>query len=175
VHRKISQGAPYFGGAQGALLYPVNWLSLFLPTVLSINWSFAINVWLMGCFMYAWAGFRGWKPLACFVAGGILMFCGPHFLHVYSGHPVHMAVMTWAPLLFLALDGALSLGGRFAPRPLGRWCLLGMLAVAMQIFGGHPQYLFFTGVAAAFYTLAGGVQATTLEEGFMDPPREAHP
>lgn len=155
----IYGGAPYFGGAQGALLYPVNWLSLFLPTVLAINWSYAINVWLMGCFMYAWAGFRGWKPLACFVSGAILMFCGPHFLHVYSGHPVHMAVMTWAPLIFLALDGALALEGRFAVRPLLGWCLLGMLAVAMQIFGGHPQYLFFTGVAAAFYTLVGGVQS----------------
>ncbi|MDD5351053.1 MAG: hypothetical protein PHQ12_12645 [Chthoniobacteraceae bacterium] len=155
----IYGGAPYFGGAQGALLYPVNWLSFFLPVVAAINWSYAINVWLMGCFMYAWAGFRGWKPLACFVAGALLMFCGPHFLHVYSGHPVHMAVMTWAPLVFLALDGALGMEGRFASRRFLGWCLLGMLAVAMQIFGGHPQYLFYTGITAALYTLLSAAVA----------------
>ena len=158
-------GAPYFGGMQGATLYPVNLLLLFLPLSLplAINWSIAINVWLLGVAMYAWAGYRGLKPLACFVAGVVLMFCGPHFLHVYSGHPVHMASMTWAPVIFLAIDGIFENRARF--RGLLRWGLVGIAAVALQILAGHPQYLFYTGIAAGLYTLWGMIQLLREERG----------
>ena len=154
----IYGGAPYFGGMQGATLYPPNLLLLFLPLPLAINWSIALNVWLMGVFMYAWAAFRGLKPLACFVAGVLLMFCGPHFIHLYAGHIVNMATMAWAPLIFLAIDGVFACGSDGGPRRLLGWCLLGMFAVAMQIFAGHPQYLFYTGIAAGLYMLLGAVQ-----------------
>ena len=153
----IYGGAPYFGGTQGAMLYPTNFLLLFLPLPLAMNWSIALNVWLLGVFMYAWAGFRGLHPLACFVAGVLLMFCGPHFMHVYSGHPVHMASMTWVPLLFLTIDGVLNRGRNASARSLLGWCLLGMFAVAMQILAGHPQYLFYTGIAAGIYVLLNAV------------------
>ena len=154
----IYGGAPYFGGTQGAMLYPTNVLLLFLPLPLAMNWSIALNVWLLGVFMYAWAGYRGLKPLACFVGGVLLMFCGPHFMHVYSGHPVHMASMTWAPLIFLALDGVFLSGARTL-RSLLNWCLLGMFAVAMQILAGHPQYLFYTGISASIYVLLAAIVA----------------
>ncbi|MEI6561632.1 MAG: hypothetical protein WCO68_06050 [Verrucomicrobiota bacterium] len=151
-------GAPYFGGMQGATLYPTNILLLFLPLPLAINWSIALNVWLMGVFMYAWAAFRGLKPLACFVAGVLLMFCGPHFMHIYSGHPVHMATMTWVPLIFLAVDGVMSRGRAVPATRWAGWILLGMFAVAMQILAGHPQYLFYTGIATGLYVLLHGAQ-----------------
>jgi hypothetical protein len=151
----IYGGAPYFGGTQAAMLYPTNVLLLFMPLPLAINWSIAINVWLLGAFMYLWTAYRGLRPMACFVSGVMLMFCGPHFLHVYGGHPVHMAVMTWAPLVFLAIDGVFCAASR---KQIYSWCLLGMFAVAMQILGGHPQYLFFTGIAAGVYGLFGGFQ-----------------
>lgn len=148
----IFSGAPYFGGVQAAMLYPVNWLLLVLPLAAGLNWTIALNAWMLGFFMYAWAGFRGLKPLACFMGGAILIFCGPHFIHVYAGHVVNLAVMTWAPLIFLAIDGLLSPGGRSFREWLG-WSLLGMAAVAMQVFAGHPQYLFYTAVAAGIYLL----------------------
>ena len=154
----IYGGAPYFGGMQGATLYPVNFLLLFLPLPLAINWSIALNVWLLGVFMYAWVAHRGLKPLACFVAGVLVMFCGPHFIHLYAGHAVNMATMTWAPLIFLALDGVFARGGDGARHRLLGWSLLGMFAVAMQILAGHPQYLFYTGIAAGLYVLLGAAQ-----------------
>ncbi|XHR28594.1 MAG: hypothetical protein ACFUZC_22085 [Chthoniobacteraceae bacterium] len=149
----IFGGAPFFGETQAAMLYPTNLLLLFLPLAMGINWSIALNVWLLGMAMYVWAGYRGLKPLACFVAGVVLMFCGPHFMHVYSGHPVHMAVMTWAPVIFLAIDGIFESRGRLGLAL--RWALVGMAAVAFQVLGGHPQYLFYTAIAAGFYTLWG--------------------
>ena len=159
----IYGGAPFFGGMQEAMLYPVNFLLLLMPAPLAINWTIAVNIWLLGAFMYLWAGYRGLRPLACFVAGVLLMFCGPHFIHLYAGHPVNMATMTWVPLLFLAIDGILARKPGASVAQLAGWCLLGMFAVAMQIFAGHPQYLFYTGVTAGLYLLTAGASAFTAQ------------
>ncbi len=142
----IYGGQPYFGGMQAALLYPVNWLFLVLPPVLAFNWTIAIGVWMLGSFMWLWAWRRGLSPLAAFVAATLVMFSGPHFLHIHAGHVTNLPAMTWVPLIFLAIDEWLD-----SRRP--EWLLLGMLAVAMQIFAGHPQYVFYAALTAGLYTL----------------------
>jgi hypothetical protein len=142
----IFSGAPFFGGMQSALLYPPNWLFLFLPLPLATNWSIALNVWLAGTFMYVWALQRGVQPFAAFLSAALLMFCGPHFLHVSAGHLSNLSAMPWVPLLLLAIDRWLA-----SRRPV--WCLVGMLAVAMQILAGHPQYVYFAAVIAGVYSL----------------------
>ena len=139
-------GAPFFGGMQSALLYPPNALFLVLPLPLAANWSVALNVWLLGSFMYLWALRRGLHPFAAFVAAALLMFSAPHFLRIHAGHVTSMAAMVWAPLIFLAMDEWLA-----SRRP--GWVLLGMLAVAMQILAGHPQTVYFTALIAGFYAL----------------------
>jgi len=55
--------------------------------------------------------------------------------------------MPWAALLFLAIDAWLA-----TRRPA--WCLVGMLAVAMQVLAGHPQYVYITALAAGCYSIA---------------------
>jgi hypothetical protein len=142
----IYGGVPYFGGMQSALLYPPNWLFLFLPAPLAANWSIALNMWLLGALMYLWALRRGLHPFAAFVAGALAMFCAPHFLRLYAGHVASMASMAWVPLIFLAIDEWLD-----ARRPA--WLLAGMAAVAMQIFAGHPQTVYLTALAAGCYSL----------------------
>jgi len=143
----IYAGAPFFGGMQSALLYPVNWLHLILPLPLATNWTIALDLWLLGAFVFLWARQRNLHPFAGFVAGALAMFGAPAFLRVYPGHSTAIAAMPWAALLFLAIDGWLA-----TRRPA--WCLLGMLAVAMQVFAGHPQYVYYTALAAACYSLA---------------------
>jgi hypothetical protein len=142
----IFSGAPFFGGMQSALLYPPNWLFLVLPLPLATNWSIALNVWLLGAFMYLWAWRRGLHPFAAFVSGALLMFCAPYFLHVPAGHLTNLSAIAWIPLLFLTIDEWL------ASRRL-IWCLIGMLTVAMQILSGQPQYVYFTALAAGGYAL----------------------
>ena len=138
-------GAPYFGGQSAALLYPPNALFLALPLALATNWSVALNAWLLGAFMFLWALRRGLAPLAAFVAAALILFCAPHFLRVQLGPVTNLATMAWVPLLFLAIDEWLA-----SRRPL--WCLLGMLAVAMQILAGQPQYVYYTALVAAAYS-----------------------
>lgn len=142
----IFSGAPFFGGMQAALLYPPNALFLFLPLAAAVNWSIALHVWAAGAFMALWMLRRGLRPAAAFFAGALLMFCGAHFSHIFAGHLPNLCAMPWVPLIFLAIDA-------FFEKREPRWCLLGMAAVGMQIFAGHPQYVFYTAIAAGLYSL----------------------
>jgi hypothetical protein len=142
----IFSGAPFFGNTQSALLYPVNWLFLVLPLALATNWSIALNAWLLGAFMFLWVRRRGLHPLAAFVCAALLMLCAPYFLHVPAGHLNIVSAIPWIPLQFLALDEWLASRRRI-------WCLIGMLAVAMQLLAGQPQYVYLTGLVAGGYAL----------------------
>ena len=141
----IFSGAPYFGGMQGALLYPPNWLFLFLPTSVAINWTVAVHVFAIGAFMLCWMKQRDLSAAAGFFAGTLVMFCGAFFPHIFAGHLPQLSAMTWSPLIFCSVEAIFR-------TQRGRWLLLGMLAVAMQILAGFPQYVFYTGIIAGLYT-----------------------
>jgi hypothetical protein len=141
----VFAGAPYFGGLQSALLYPPNLLFLVLPLPLAMNWGLALDFWLLGAFMFLWARRRGLAPFAAFVCSALVILCAPHFWRVLIGGTAAAGVMAWAPLLFLCIDEWLE-----TRRPL--WCLLGMLAVAMQIFAGQPQYVYYIAIIAAIFS-----------------------
>jgi hypothetical protein len=148
----IYAGEPFLGGMQSALLYPPNALFLFLPTTLAVNWSYALNMWLMGATMLAWGRVRGLRAGAAFFAGALAMLCGANVAHIYAGHPSYGSTMAWAPLIFLAIDGWLD-------RRRAAWLLAGMGGVAMQILAGHGQYIFYTGIAAVLYALLRWAQS----------------
>ena len=100
----IFSGAPYFGGMQGAQLYPPNWIFLILPLPVAINWSVALHVFAIGAFMFLWMRQRGLNAPSSFFAGATVMFCGAFFPHVFAGHLPQLCAMTWAPLIFCAID-----------------------------------------------------------------------
>ncbi len=139
-------GVPFFGNFQSALLYPLNFLYLLLPLEAAINWTIALHVFLGGAFTFYWARHRGLHSLACLLSGMMFMFCGPHFLQIQVGHLPNLCTLIWAPLLFLAIDQVVDRPG-LAPS------LLGMFTTAMMIFAGHPQYVFYLGVAAGIYSV----------------------
>ncbi|MBI3736244.1 hypothetical protein HY256_06995, partial [Candidatus Sumerlaeota bacterium] len=144
----IFSGVPAFGGFQAALLYPLNWIYLILPLTFSLNFEIVLHTALLGVFMFLWTSRRGLHPFACLVASVIMMFCGASFLHIYAGHLTLIGCAAWAPLILLCVDGFFGVETRKFP---WRWVLIGMMAVAMQIYVGHPQYLFNTGVGSALY------------------------
>ena len=140
----IFSGAPYFGGMQGALLYPPNWLFLVLPVPVAVNWTVALHVLAIGAFMFLWMKQRGLSAAPSFFAGLLIMFCGAFFPRVFAGHLPQLGAMTWVPLIFCSIDGLLT------TRRVG-WLLLGIFAVAMQVLAGFPQYVFYTAVIAGLY------------------------
>jgi hypothetical protein len=139
-------GAPFFGGFQSALLYPLNALYLVLPLTTAVNYSIALHVFLAGLFVFVWASYRRLHPLACFLAGVVWMFSGPYFLNLFGGHLSNLSTIIWAPLVFLAIDRSIE-------RPGVAAALLGMTVVSMQILAGHPQYVFYTNVLGVIYLL----------------------
>ena len=154
----IYSGAPFFGGVQSGLLYPLNFPYLFLPLARAINMGVALHVFLGGLFMYLWASRRGLRFLACLFCGVLWMFCGQHYYHIMAGHLTGLISTAWIPLLFLALDGMfedetpLDSALRTPQLRKFKWILLGSLTIAMMALGGDPQYLFHVGVAAAIYS-----------------------
>src|SRR3984885_8925961 len=62
-------GAPFFGGFQSALLYPPNWLFMFLPLPFALNFSMALHVFLAGWFTYLWVSARGSHPVSALMGG----------------------------------------------------------------------------------------------------------
>lgn len=145
-------GVPFFGNFQSGLLYPLNFLYLLLPLEPAVNWTIALHVFLAGVFMFYWVRQRGMHSLACLLSALMAMFCGPHFLQIQVGHLPNLCTLIWAPLLFLAID-------QLADGPALRPCLLGMFAVGMSILAGHPQYVFYIGVAAALYSILNLIKA----------------
>ena len=142
----IYGGTQYFGGFQAALLYPPNWLYLFLPLARAVNNGIALHVFLAGWFMYFWVRHRGLHVVSAVLAGVLFMFGGSYFPHIFAGHLPNLCTMVWGPLILLSIDGW------FSRRTLP-WLLLGGGALTMQILAGHPQYVFYTGVACALYSV----------------------
>jgi hypothetical protein len=105
--------------------------------------------------MYAWLTYHRLHPIAATLGAILAMFCGPYFLHIYAGHLSNLGTMVWTPLIFLAIDGlAHALTQDERPlRTIILWIWLGTGSVALQVFAGHPQYVFYTGIAAGLYTL----------------------
>lgn len=145
-------GMPYLGWAQAAVLYPTNWLDLLLPLPRSINLGIAFHVFLAGLFTYFWGLRRGLHPVAAVVAGALFMFSGAYFLHVYAGHLSLLYAIAWTPLVFASVD-------EWTRTSMWRWVVVGMAAIAMQIFAGDFQACFYTAVAAGLLALFGLIES----------------
>ncbi|MBX3411185.1 MAG: hypothetical protein KF708_00600 [Pirellulales bacterium] len=140
----IFSGIPLAANFQAALFYPPNGIFLLLPTARAINVSMALHTFLLGWFTFVWLRGRHLSPIASLVGGAVAMFSGPYFAFVYAGNLANLSTMVWAPLILRAIDGVLD----GAQRP---WALVGSAAVAMQVLAGHPQYVYYTALAAGLY------------------------
>jgi hypothetical protein len=138
-------GQPFLGWGVGGVLYPPNWLDLVLALPRSINLGIAFHVFLAGLFTYVWALRRGLHPLAGITSAALFMFSGAYFFHVYAGHLMLLYGLAWMPLVLASVDEWIR------TRKLG-WILLGMAAVAMQLFVGDLQGWFYTALVAGLLT-----------------------
>jgi len=143
-------GAPYLGQFQSALLYPFNLLFLTLPVGQALNWSITLHIFFCGLGVYLWLVYKQISRPAAFLAAVAVVCGGTLFLHSYAGHLSNLCAMAWVPFLLLCID-------RWLAESHGKWVLLASLVVALQITAGHPQYVYYTAIAAALYTLVFGV------------------
>ena len=143
-------GQPAVGDFQSAELYPPNLIFLFLPLTRAMNFSFLLHLLILGWGVGCWASRRGCHPLAAALAGLAMALSGPVFPRLYAGHLANVCTMAWAPWMLLALEAAWR---GPALRPL----LLAAAAVALQILGGHPQYVFYVAIAVGLHAVVQSV------------------
>jgi hypothetical protein len=140
----IFSGTPYVAGIQSAVFYPLNIIYLFFHTAFAINLSIALHCFLASFFTFLFARYLGLRPPSSFLSAITFAYGAPYFLHIFPGHLSNLSTMPWLPALFLSLES-------FLRNKRLKYVLLGGVALALQVFAGHPQYLFYSMIAVAFY------------------------
>lgn len=145
-------GTPFLANFQSAVFYPPNLLYCILSIALATKIIIVLHIWLSGVFAWLFGRLMGagrWTALA----GGIAFaFCGPQLLRVPAGHWGVSCAIPWLALAVFCAEWMIR-------RP-GVWpFLLGVVAVALQVLSGVPQYVLIGAIAVAVF----GVLRVALE------------
>jgi len=137
----VFSGMPGLGNPNAMMLYPPSLLGVALPLPLAITLGVVMHTFLAGVSMFLWTRRRGLHAAGCLLAAAMVSFGGPYFARIHAGHLSVLAALAWTPLLLLAVDEILR-------RPSATWVGIGAVTVAMQALGGHPQFVFYSLLAA---------------------------
>ena len=142
----LFMGVPLLANPQLGTYYPLNWLTAPLRAPAAISLSIVIHTALAAagaCALYRQAISQRWLP--GLVAGAAFAFGGYLGAHVEQIN--QLQGLAWMPILFALYHRLLT-----SERPGRAGLLLGM-AWAMQIFSGHTQTVFISGIGLGFYGL----------------------
>jgi hypothetical protein len=73
-------------------------------------------------------------------------------MQIYAGHVTPLSSMAWIPFILLTVDGCFDVKYRL------RWILAGTIFVALQIIGGFPQHVYYTGLVVGIYVIGKIIQ-----------------
>lgn len=157
----LGNGAPLAANYQSALFYPPNWLSLFLPLDLSLNWLMVLHIIWAGVGMVKLARALGYSLLGQAVAG-LAFGMGQYVVARASFYSINAAV-AWLPWVIWAVDRLLNAqyaihnaefsrftfhASRFTPHVLSLSIIL-----ALQLLTGHAQTTWYTYLLLAAWVL----------------------
>ncbi len=140
-------GAPTLANPQIGVYYPFNWLTAPFRAPTAISLSILLHSALAAagaCWLYREALSRRWLP--ALAAGVVYAFSGHLGAHVEQIN--QLQGLAWMPLLFALVQRALR---NDVP---ARDVLLLAIVWAMQIFSGHTQTVFISGVGLSVFALA---------------------
>ena len=140
-------GAPTLANPQIGAYYPLNWLTAPFRAPTAVSLSILLHSALAAagaCWLYRETVSRRWLP--AMAAGVIYAFSGHLGAHVEQIN--QLQGLAWMPLLFALVQRALM-----SDRPM-RHVLLLAIVWTMQIFSGHTQTVFISGVGLGIFALA---------------------
>jgi hypothetical protein len=147
-------GCPLFATWQVAVLYPFNLIFLPLHPVLAMKCVSCLNIIVAGLGMYLFARkIISFQPFSALVSSILFMFSG--YFPVHYEHINQVNVGVWIPLLlYCAHRSILDLDNQCVSlkKFLGYGILTGMI-LAIQVFAGHPQILFYSLFILCLYFL----------------------
>ncbi|MCW5968107.1 MAG: YfhO family protein [Blastocatellales bacterium] len=153
----IYAGAPLMASISPGSLFPSNWVFAFLPPGAAMTFVVmtAYYLALIGTYLYARA--IGLGRIASLAAGLAFAFGG--FMTMTLGQVSLIATAAGLPWIVLAIE-------RLHKNPSWRWVALGAVFIALQIFAGAPQAVWYTALTAAAYSIVTLVRRTTHRRRF---------
>jgi membrane protein YfhO len=139
----VFAGSPFFANPQSALLFPLTWIALILPTAPAFALIAILKVAASGVAMYTFLRVRALHPLAALMGATSFMWSG---LLVVWLQWSYASTLMFFPLLFAAVE---HLRTRDGSRPMA----LLALAVALDVFAGYPQGLLLGLLSASAWAL----------------------
>mgnify|MGYP002336069063 CR=1 FL=1 len=143
----IFMGAPMLADSQVGVLYPPNWLTIYLNTPDAIRVSILLHeAWMaLGAYLLARRAL-GLSRLAAVLAAALFAFGGHVGGHVEQIN--QLQGLAWIPWAFWAFHTTLE---QTTWRGRLRFLPLLALVMALQVLCGHTQIVFVTGVGLAIY------------------------
>lgn len=141
---ELFMGVALLANPQLGTYYPLNWLTAPFRAPGAISFSIILHTALAAggaCALYRQTISQRWLP--GLAAGAVFAFGGYLGAHVEQIN--QLQGLAWMPILFALFHRLLT-----APRPWRAGLLLA-LAWAMQIFSGHTQTVFISGIGLALY------------------------
>ena len=142
----LFMGVPLLANPQLGSYYPLNWLTAPLRAPAAISLSIILHTALAAagaCDLYRLTISKRWLP--GLVAGAVFAFGGYLGAHVEQIN--QLQGLAWMPILFALYHRLLRSEGPW------RSGLLLAMAWALQIFSGHTQTVFISGIGLALYGL----------------------
>ncbi|MBI5741575.1 MAG: YfhO family protein [Nitrospirae bacterium] len=138
-------GFPMFAAMEAGALYPFNvLLPLLLEPVRAFNLNLMLHFALAGFFTFLYVREIGAGVFASLVSGAVFSFLG--YLPAHLNHQSVINAAVWIPLI-LYLYERLRKEGKI------KYALYAGLAIGLQVFAGHPQISFYTGIVLVLYVL----------------------
>ncbi len=142
-------GSPFVHDIQVGTFYPPYAVTFFFPESAAgavVSWVIALHVLAAGCLTVVYARSNGLGDAGSLVAAAGWMLAGKWMTHLLlAGHTITIG-LAWLPLVLLGLERGTRTGGVGPVLGTGA-------ALALMILGTHPQWTFYAGVFAAFWTL----------------------
>ncbi len=142
----LFMGAPLLANPQIGVYYPPNWLTAPLRAPDAITVSIVLHIALAGLGMvYLYRTVQSRSPLPALTAGAVYAFGGVLAAHVEQIN--QLQGLAWMPILFALYHRLLARDQSL------RGMLLLAAAWALQIFSGHTQTVFISGIGLLVYAL----------------------
>lgn len=132
--------------ADSQLFYPFSLIHLLLNLASSLNILLVLHQILSGIFMYLYLKRLTSDRFSSFIGALTFALSSLFMPRIFAGNVNYIFAMPWIPLLFLIVDRAFSEKNRI-------FVIFGGLVLAVQILGGHIQFVFMTLIGLFLYTV----------------------
>ncbi|HTW91713.1 MAG TPA: YfhO family protein [bacterium] len=150
-------GQPTVAGFFADMFYPTLLLRLFLPVHVVWTWTFVIHHFLAGLGTYLFLRELKLSVLPAALGGLAYEFAGSLITLAYAGHDGRLIGSALMPLALFFLHRGMT-------RRQFVWFALMGFVIAMQLFSGHVQKVYYTGLMLFAWFLFMVIRTATQEK-----------